>query len=148
MTVEFRIRYAERSDADFIADMLSRNPALVSAPPLSKILNVIMDKAVLVAESDGSVIGVASLHVYSKILGELRWLYVEEEYRGMGVGTALAESIVGMARDRGLSLLVALVHPDNKPALRVIEKIGMTPLYEFKSRISGRRLMLTAKKLS
>ena len=61
----------------------------------------------LVAEVDGRFIGCGALKVWSKDLGEVRSLAVEESARRHGAGRALVEQIVNVATGRGLARLFA-----------------------------------------
>jgi GNAT superfamily N-acetyltransferase len=64
----------------------------------------------LVAEADGEVAGLASLHVslaleYEGDAGKLSAIVVDEGLRGRGIGRALVEAIEREARERGCVLL-------------------------------------------
>lgn len=63
----------------------------------------------VVAEAaDGSIVGCASLKVYSQDLAELAALAVREDHQGTGVGRALTEALIQEARTAGLSEVLAL----------------------------------------
>lgn len=61
----------------------------------------------LVAEHDGSVVGVIGLEIYDD-RGLLRSAAVDERERGTGVGAALVQRLIDDARERALSELVLL----------------------------------------
>lgn len=61
-------------------------------------------------------------------LGEIR-VVVAEEQRGHGLGSALIQEIIAVARHRGLDLLmVELVATEEQAAIRVVESLGFTQL--------------------
>ncbi len=51
-------------------------------------------------------------------------LFVHQDFRGRGVGTALVEAAVAGARQHGFRRLWLTVSTENRPALRVYEKCG------------------------
>ena len=60
-----------------------------------------------VAESDGTVVGVAGLERYGR-QGLLRSVAVSDRHRGLGLGARLTESVIADARANGLDGLYAL----------------------------------------
>jgi len=85
-------------------------------------------RAVLVAVESGTILGFASYgpfrawpaYKYSEELS----VYVEEQARGRGIGTALVEALVAHARARDLHVLIAGITADNVASLRLHEKLG------------------------
>ncbi|EAR51212.1 hypothetical protein OG2516_14396 [Oceanicola granulosus HTCC2516] len=76
---------------------------------------------VLIAEFEGRPRGYAALSVLLRLHCarhgmELHHLYVDAEARGQGVGRALLQASVVLARDAGASQLVVATHPDNPEA--------------------------------
>jgi len=67
------------------------------------------DTEVLAAEEDGDVLGFADLEVGDE--GVLRWLHVDPEARGRGVGTALLEAVQAACEDRSVRLTARLLRP-------------------------------------
>ena len=66
---------------------------------------------------------------------------VDEEFRGRGYATeAAAASIDAAFNSLGIKSIVATVYPDNKPSLRVLEKLGM----RLESEVFGHWPMTTA----
>jgi RimJ/RimL family protein N-acetyltransferase len=51
---------------------------------------------------------------------------VVDQYQGQGIGAALMRHIAILARDAGLTELIAEVLPENTPMLKVLEKSGLT----------------------
>jgi ribosomal protein S18 acetylase RimI-like enzyme len=50
---------------------------------------------------------------------------VVDQYRGLGVGTALMQHLIAIAREARIKELTAEVLPDNAPMLKVFEKSGL-----------------------
>jgi ribosomal protein S18 acetylase RimI-like enzyme len=50
---------------------------------------------------------------------------VIDERQGQGIGAALMQHLVAIARESGLKELIAEVLPDNVPMLKVFEKSGL-----------------------
>lgn len=61
-----------------------------------------------VAEVSGELAGCGALHVMWEDLAEVRTLAVAERFRGLGVGSALLETLVEDARELGVSRLFCL----------------------------------------
>ncbi|MCA1670906.1 MAG: amino-acid N-acetyltransferase [Actinobacteria bacterium] len=61
-----------------------------------------------VAERDGMVIGCGALHVLWEDLAEIRTLAVHPSARGLRVGSALVDRLVGQARELGLQRVFVL----------------------------------------
>ena len=58
------------------------------------------------------IVGFASVEVYSKKLGEILSLAVDEAYQGLGVGKLLVAACVEMARELGVKELMAISSSD------------------------------------
>ena len=61
-----------------------------------------------VAEVDGEVVGCGALHVLWSDLGEVRTVAVHPKVRGMGVGHAIVERLLVVARELRLSRIFVL----------------------------------------
>lgn len=90
------------------------------------------DAVLLVAEQNGAVVGYAFVRMESASLEELRgagaWLhdlYVDPAVRGMAVGKLLVQAAIDAARGLGSDSLMLSVSPQNKPAQRLFEGIGL-----------------------
>ena len=81
----------------------------------------------LVAESDGSIVGNATLartlHGWSRHVAEIR-VVVSRDFQGKGLGTALAKAVVKLAVGMGLEKMVAHVVENQVGARRAFEKLG------------------------
>ena len=99
---------------------------------------------VLVAESDGRVVGWASLNVFNarrayEHVADLS-LYVERDWRGRGVGRRLLEALVARARELGYHKLVLAAFPWNEAGMRAYGRAGFREvgIYREQGRLDGR----------
>ncbi len=87
-------------------------------------------RVTVLAELGGDIIGYGSLNrkelAWSRHLGEIR-IIVHQAYRRTGIGSKLANEIYSIARDAGLTKIVAQM-PVNQPAgRRMFEGLGFKP---------------------
>ena len=85
---------------------------------------------VVVAETNGKVIGWASLSRYSKRAAydntsEIS-VYVHKLFRGRGAGKLLAEEIIKIARLNAMHVLVARIAAENSVSLSLAKKLGFS----------------------
>jgi GNAT superfamily N-acetyltransferase/DNA-directed RNA polymerase subunit RPC12/RpoP len=84
----------------------------------------------------GDVVGVAEGSVDGN-RGELRWLFVDPEYWGLGHGTALFEAVSGAARDRGARKLRSVTLASNEQGGNFCERLGFQRIDEREAEIGG-----------
>jgi GNAT superfamily N-acetyltransferase len=88
-------------------------------------------RVVLVAESDGAVVGMAHLApstaANARHRAEVQRVAVADDARGAGVGRLLMAAIEEAALERGLTLLWLTTH-DGTPACAFYEAVGYTKL--------------------
>lgn len=83
----------------------------------------------IVAEMDGRVAGYASLSTFRSYEAyeasvELS-VYVDSDVRGQGIGKALMEHILGMARENDrIHTVISVITGDNETSIRLHEKFG------------------------
>lgn len=81
----------------------------------------------LVAEVGGNIVGDVTLHRrklgWTSHVGKVR-LVVEKDYRGKGLGTALMEELINIAKKAGLELLVAEIMANQTAALAAFKRLG------------------------
>jgi GNAT superfamily N-acetyltransferase len=89
------------------------------------------DAAVVVAEDNGSVIAGGSAVIKQgnsynifKEYAFLGFMFVEPEFRGLGVNRLIIDALVNWAHKRGLNEVRLQVYSDNSPAIRAYEKVG------------------------
>lgn len=86
-----------------------------------------------VAEVEGEVVGMALWFLnFSTWLGRhgiyLEDLFVQPAHRGLGLGRALLETLVGIARERGYGRVEWVVLDWNEPAHAFYRSLGAEPL--------------------
>ncbi len=83
---------------------------------------------VVVAEIDGVVAGYASLSAYRERAGYRTTVedsvYVHADHRGAGVGRALLDEIVAVARERGFHSVIARIVADHTASIRLHAAVG------------------------
>ena len=142
------IRRAQEHDIDAISKLLSQvleihhkgrpdifKPGAVKYKP-SELLSLIKDntRPVFVAELDGKVAGhafcIIQQHLNDNILTDIKTLYiddlcVDESLRGMHVGKALYEYVLGFAKEIGCYNLTLNVWEENHSARKFYENCGL-----------------------
>jgi len=83
---------------------------------------------VIVAEANGEVVGWGSLNVFNprdayRFVADFS-VYVERAWRGKGVGRALLEKLIELARQNGFHKLVLSAFPVNAGGMALYEKLG------------------------
>jgi len=70
--------------------------------------------------------GISNISNYAQV-------YVQEEYRGRGLGTRVVVKACGEARKRGLNFVTAAIDLWNEPSLSVFSKAGFREIVRFKT---------------
>jgi RimJ/RimL family protein N-acetyltransferase len=60
---------------------------------------------------------------------------VEDEWQGRGLGTQLTRALLDEARQRGITTLHAMVRPDNRRMVRVLQGLGLPELVRYENGI-------------
>lgn len=79
---------------------------------------------------EGKIVGVAALHVESKDVGKISWVYILPEFQRRGMGTALIKYLECEARKIGLKKLWLRTVGKARWAVSFYEKLG----YEIKGK--------------
>ena len=138
MSSDFNIRKAIPGDERVIMDLVQelaiyeREPdAVINTPEQLKV--DLFDDPIcecLVVEMDGAVRGMALYYTsYSTWKGRclyLEDLYVQPDYRRGGVGMALFDQLIDLAKERGVKRMDWQVLEWNEPAIAFYNRIGAT----------------------
>ena len=99
---------------------------------------------VIVAESEGAVVGWGSLNVFNarpayQHVADFS-VYVERAWRGRGVGHRLLEGLIERARTIGYHKMVLSTFPTNTAGVRLYERLGFTRVgvYREQGMLDGR----------
>jgi L-amino acid N-acyltransferase len=94
------------------------------------------DLPVLVAESDGAIVGFASYGPFRPWPAYLHSvensIYVAADWRGRGIGSLLLPALIQHASDRGLHTMIAGIDTSNEASLRLHAKFGFTSVAQFR----------------
>jgi GNAT superfamily N-acetyltransferase len=126
------IRDAQAADAERIAVLLAQlgYPAQPSAVAARLERLAIVGDRVVVADLDGSAVGLAHLQVAPAIerdrpAAKIGALVVDEGHRGEGVGRALVQAAEEEARSRGCELLFLTTAERRDDAHAFYERVGL-----------------------
>lgn len=91
------------------------------------------DGRLLLAEYDSRVAGCVALHKLEADICEMKRLYLRPEFRGKGVGRALAETIIAEARQAGYKRMrLDTVEPVMKNAVEIYRKLGFKEIAPYR----------------
>ena len=91
------ILYAQQQDWDYTFD------AYVAIPLAEFAKSHCSRESIWIAEKDGRIVGSAAIVKFSEIEAQLRWLLLDPEVRGLGLGRRLLEEALDFARREGYS---------------------------------------------
>ena len=77
----------------------------------------------LLADLDGEIIGGARYYIWSPGQADIAFI-VGDAYQNKGIASAMLRHLAFIAREAGISDLHAHTLPDNRRALRVLDKLG------------------------
>jgi phosphinothricin acetyltransferase len=99
---------------------------------------------VVVATTDGAVVGWGSLNAFNPRpaydnVADLS-VYVERAWRGRGVGKALLQHVLGLARQLAYHKIVLATFPWNDAGLALYRRMGFSPVgvYHEQGKLDGR----------
>jgi GNAT superfamily N-acetyltransferase len=128
-----RVRRCELDDAAAISELLDQLGYPTDAKSVRRRLERLDASAadcIFVAELDGSVVGLAGLHVSPSLehdgdAGKVSALVVDETSRRRGIGRALMDAVEAEARERGCVLLFLTTAERRADAHAFYESIGL-----------------------
>lgn len=132
------VRDATLADAPALAPLLGELGYPAPADALASRMRRMLgrdDQRILVAEQDGTALGLLALHVfpvlaYDRDLAMIMALVVKESARGLGVGRALIEQAEAVGKSLGASRLMVTTHVRRADAHAFYERLG----FEFTGR--------------
>jgi GNAT superfamily N-acetyltransferase len=131
-SVTLEVRRAEAADAEAIAELLGQLGYPVGTgeiPPRLDRLRNDDRTAVLLAERDHRIVGLATVHILSVLnrprdVAWLTALVVDESARGSGVGRRLVDAVERFAREHGCERLSVTTHESRLGARTFYLRIG------------------------
>jgi ribosomal protein S18 acetylase RimI-like enzyme len=88
----------------------------------------------LLAELDGQVAGCVALHKLEDGISEMKRLYLRPQFRGKGLGRALADRIIAAARQIGYRRMrLDTVEPVMKDAVAMYRRIGFREIAPYRN---------------
>lgn len=134
MAVTIAIETPLQDDVRDLVDRLNAHLQPLSPPEFQFKMTVDQmagaDTTVFVARDEsGKAIGMGALKVHSAELGEVKRMFTDPQVRGKRVGSALLEAIVGLARAKGLPMLMLETGglADMPEAHRLYARSGFAP---------------------
>lgn len=139
------IRRAEKKDIPFILQMIRElaeyekllNEVVTTEKHLEEVIFG-SDKfvEVMIAEYDNEIAGQTIFFKnFSTFVGRpglyIEDLYVRPKFRGMGIGKALLNEVINLAKERNCGRVEWVVLDWNKPAIDFYKSIGAKPLNEW-----------------
>jgi len=133
--MDINIRVAEKRDMESLLSLMNYLLGLEGDFPNQeenqrKGFNLALDgdiADVFVAEIDGNIIGMCSLHMFISTVqggyaGVIEDVVVDENYAGQGIGSMLLEYVETFAKSKGVSRLNLMVDKDNETAIAFYKK--------------------------
>ena len=106
------IRRARREDIEPLARFLEPFVASREVLPRTPDELFYLISTGFVAVDAGTIVGFATLEIYSNKLGEVRSLTVASTHRGQGLASRLIEACVGLAREKEVYEVMAITAAD------------------------------------
>jgi len=137
--MEIRIRQAVPEDALGVAEVLNsviaeRRYSALDTPfsveeERSFIASLGPREAMFLAEVNGQIVGIQTIDGYAKYTGSMEHVgimgtFVLRDYRGKGIGRALAERTFSFARQCGYEKILIYVRASNEGALHFYKGLG------------------------
>jgi GNAT superfamily N-acetyltransferase len=125
--MEFNIRLANESDLDGLCNI--RNNQDLFTGYLQQYEK--QEAYLVIAEQNSIILGFGVLKLKGSLIPKLSDFYVDENYRGEGVGSALIKFRENISRDLGFSEIFVSVDPiENPKMIKLIKKHGYDAMSE------------------
>ena len=114
--------------ASLVPQLSESNPP----PSLSEVGSMLGSDAItqfVARDDDGSIIGVSTLAIFpipTAVRGWIEDVIVDESARGQGVGEALTQAMLDVARERGCATVDLTSRPSREAANRLYLRMGFT----------------------
>ena len=105
-----KLRKARIADVEEMMLLINNNAEQGLMLPRSRNMLYENIREFLLAEVDGKLVGVASLHILWSDLAEIRALAVSSDYKRTGIGTKLVKALEEEARELGCTKVFALTY--------------------------------------
>ncbi|WP_088186237.1 N-acetyltransferase [Desulfosporosinus sp. FKA] len=105
-----KLRKAKIADVEEMMSLINNNAEQGLMLPRSRNMLFENIREFMLAEEDGQIVGVSSLHILWSDLAEIRALAVDDNHRRQGIGTKIVKAIEEEALDLGCSRLFALTY--------------------------------------
>jgi RimJ/RimL family protein N-acetyltransferase len=131
-----KIRFSEPTDRQYMIDWLS-DPDVLRWFPMENTreiedavnicLNYVKEKAILTAEYNNEICGIACLYLsfFKKFAHQCLFVIIlDKRYRGRGIGTRLLQELMNLAKERFKIEILHLEVYEGNPAIHLYEKLG------------------------
>jgi putative acetyltransferase len=88
--------------------------------------------AIWVAEADGAIVGCVALRPLPNNVGEVKRMYVDRDWRGLGIGRALLEKLIHAAQALGYHYLRLGTVAEMHEAQALYRSLGFTPIDRYR----------------
>ena len=105
----FRIRAAVRDDLSTLSEFLQ--PFIDAEQVLRRTIDelvYLLTTSFVAVMPDGTIVGFATLEIYSHKLAEIRSLTVAPGHQGRGIGQGLVEACIALAREKSIYEVMAV----------------------------------------
>jgi ribosomal protein S18 acetylase RimI-like enzyme len=125
-THETQVHQARELLSEYLGQQIPNYPDPVEARRTydRELANLHVYKPLLLGLVNNRPAGVVGLRRETDEIAEMKRLYVREEFRGTGLGTALCRRLMEAASARGFTAVRLDVHSSRAPAIRLYTSLG------------------------